>query len=103
MSKREQHWAGSPPLRWRNCIRQQRERAGLTQTELAKRAGLHTSNLALIEMHRRQPNVATLIRLAVALDCTLDDLVELEDAGDFERFVSRCGDLRRVEQEESER
>jgi transcriptional regulator with XRE-family HTH domain len=67
----------TPPPQWRHRIRDARERRGLTQTALARASGLERSNLALIETRRREPSVTTLLRLALALGITVDDLIEL--------------------------
>ena len=56
-------------------------------------AGLERSNLAAIETHSREPTVGTLLRLAVALECTVDDLIEVEDAGPQEMFVFDAANL----------
>jgi DNA-binding Xre family transcriptional regulator len=69
---------------------------GLTQAELARRVRIRPENLHTIETHKREPSVGTLLRLAIALHCTLDDLVEIEDDSPESRFLWRCGDLRVV-------
>ena len=45
-----------------------RERAGLTQVELAERCGISEADISRIESGSTLPNAATLERLAVALD-----------------------------------
>lgn len=86
--------SGDPPMRWRNCIRPMREKRGMTQQQLAEATGMKQGNIAATERHNREPSVGTLLRIAKALDCTVDDLIELEDGGPMERFISRCGNLR---------
>lgn len=93
MSRRLYSAGGDPPMRWRNCIRPVRQKKGVTLTELARKAGMHTSNLSNLESHNREPTVSTLLRLAWALDCIVDDLIELEPYGREEKFISRCGDV----------
>ncbi len=44
--------------------------AGLTQEELADRAGLHWTYVSGIERGRRNPSVAVLIRIGAALGTT---------------------------------
>jgi transcriptional regulator with XRE-family HTH domain len=53
-------------------LRTLREKAGLTQVELAKRAGLHSQGVVKLERGEREPAWATVQALADALgvDCT---------------------------------
>ncbi len=53
-------------------FRQAREEAGLTQSELAKRAGLRQAALSRFESGRSNPTLALLESVAVALDVELD-------------------------------
>ena len=46
-----------------------REKAGLTQAELAKRLGVHESLVSYIESGDRNATPAMLLRLAAALNC----------------------------------
>ena len=48
-------------------LRRERERAGLTLTELAKRAGIAKSTLSQLESGTGNPSVETLWALGVAL------------------------------------
>jgi transcriptional regulator with XRE-family HTH domain len=49
-----------------------REQAGLTQSQLADKAGMHKLTVAKLEQSLREPSWATVIALAAALDvpCT---------------------------------
>ena len=58
-------------------LRRLRAERGLTLDELAKRAGVSRSMLIQIEQKRVNPTLATLVRLAQALDVGLAELVEL--------------------------
>jgi transcriptional regulator with XRE-family HTH domain len=58
-------------------LRRLRTERGLTLEELAKRAGVSRSMLIQIEQKRVNPTLATLVRLAQALDVGLAELVEL--------------------------
>src|SRR3954462_2436397 len=54
-------------------IRQARK---LSQENLADRAGIHRTQISLLEGGRRQPLLETLVRLAGALDVPVDTLFE---------------------------
>jgi transcriptional regulator with XRE-family HTH domain len=58
-------------------LRRLRSERGLTLDELAKRAGISRSMLIQVEQKRVNPTLATLVRLAQALDVGLAGLVEL--------------------------
>jgi len=53
-------------------LRALREAAGLTQTELAERAGLHRQAIAKLELSEREPAWSTVVSLADALGVSLD-------------------------------
>ena len=57
-------------------IRRERERAGLTQTELARRAHVAKSTLSQLESGSGNPSVETLWALGVALDVPFSRLVD---------------------------
>ncbi len=57
-------------------IRRERERAGLSLTELARRAHLAKSTLSQLESGNGNPSVETLWALGVALDVPFSQLVE---------------------------
>ena len=52
-------------------IRRRRRAIDMTQEELAFRAGVHRTQITLIERGRRQPGIETVVRLAGALDHAL--------------------------------
>lgn len=56
-------------------LRAYRDLRGLTQAALAERAGVNRVTVAEIETGRKTGSVATLRRLADALDVTVDDLM----------------------------
>ncbi len=60
----------------------------LTQSELAKRANLATSCIAMIESGKREPSAHTVISLANALSVTADYLLCLEDDFGVKRSAS---------------
>lgn len=50
----------------------------MTQTELAEKVGVTQGAISMIENGDRSPSLDVLIRLASALNCTLDDLVKVK-------------------------
>ena len=66
-------------------IRRLRAAAGLTQEELAHKAGMKFSTFVQIEKGRvPNPRIDTLRKIARALDVTLDELAGDEDGGEEE-------------------
>jgi len=57
-------------------IKRLRERRGLTQEALAKRAGLHRVYVAQIEGQTKTPSIPTLEKLAKALGVKVGRLLE---------------------------
>lgn len=57
------------------AIRKQRESLGISQEELAHRAGLHRTYISLIERGLRSASIGTILRLAKALGTTGSDLL----------------------------
>ena len=49
--------------------------AGMTQGQLAEKVGCSQREISLWENGRREPVASTLKKLAVALGCSMDDLV----------------------------
>jgi len=56
-------------------LRFRREMAGLTQEELAERAGLSKNALGALERGSSEPRPSTIRRLAEALGCQSEELV----------------------------
>jgi transcriptional regulator with XRE-family HTH domain len=67
-------------------IHQARREAGITQAELARRTGIHSSVLSAYEHGRRQPSVAALAR--IARSCGQELRVDLPSV---ERSTVRAG------------
>lgn len=67
------------PDRLRNRLRQRRLAAGLSQAELARKAGLSRQTVSLLESGRTAPGVGAALRLAKALGCTVEELFTLEE------------------------
>lgn len=57
-------------------IREQRERLGLTQAELAEKCGVVKSAVSMWETGERKPDIIMLKKLAGIFDCTTDALLE---------------------------
>jgi transcriptional regulator with XRE-family HTH domain len=53
-----------------------RQRAGINQSELARRTELDTTTISLFELAKRTPRLDTLVKLTGALDCRADELIE---------------------------
>lgn len=61
-------------------VRERRQAMGLSQAELAARAGIARQTLVAIEAGRLVPSVAVALRLARALGCRVEDLFEGSEA-----------------------
>jgi transcriptional regulator with XRE-family HTH domain len=57
-------------------LRALRQKAGLTQAQLAERAGMHLHGISKLEQGDREPSLATAAKLAAALGLTVDDLLQ---------------------------
>ena len=75
-----------------HAVHERRELLGISQEELAHRAGLHRTYISDIERGARNPSLKTLSRLADALEISTSDLIRfgeektqsLSGAGDVE-------------------
>ena len=62
---------------WRGqVLRKAREKRGLTQVELAERAGVSRVTISYLETGQRQPSMDLLHRLAKALKVKVGDLLK---------------------------
>ena len=57
-------------------VHERREQLGISQEELAHRAGLHRTYISDIERGARNPSLKTLSRLADALELATSDLIK---------------------------
>lgn len=64
------------PKKLGETVKRWRERRGLTQEALARRAKVHRVYLALIETQAKTPSLAVLERLAKALKVKVADLLK---------------------------
>lgn len=56
------------------AVRRIREAKGLTQDQLATKAGVHFAYLSNVERGKKDPSVDVMIRLADALEVNLEDV-----------------------------
>lgn len=66
-------------------LRMMRERRGMTQSALAKEAGLTSAAVNYVEKGHRSPNPDTLEKLAHTLGCKVDDFFERRE--DFDSLL----------------
>lgn len=76
----------------------ERERAGLSQSEVARRAGIAKSTLSQLEAGHGNPSLETLWSLCVALNIPFAQLLEHQQAP---TRVLRCGEGTRITAEHS--
>ena len=57
-------------------LREIRTKKNISQKELASTLNVNSNNISRYETGEREPNLKTLRKLAKALDCTIDELVE---------------------------
>jgi len=70
-------------------LRELRHASGLTQEALADRAGLPHTHISAMERGIKLPNLLTLLRLAVALDCKVAKLVRVFDETELSSILSK--------------
>lgn len=66
-------------MQFGDILKSLRLEQNITQTELAKRANLAPSCIAMIETNKREPSANTLIEISKALNVSTDYLLGLED------------------------
>jgi transcriptional regulator with XRE-family HTH domain len=62
------------------AVYERRETLGISQEELASRAGLHRTYISDIERGARNPSLKTLSRLADGLEITTSQLIKMGEA-----------------------
>lgn len=65
------------PRPFHSALRELRRRTGLSQSDVAKRAGLSRQGIIAIEAGRRVPSTAVALRLAEVLACSVEELFSL--------------------------
>ncbi len=66
----------SPQERFAANLRQARAKVGISQEELGRRCELHRTEISLLERAGREPRLATMVKLAGALETTPAKLCE---------------------------
>lgn len=79
------------------AIQERREEIGLSQEEVAHRAGLHRTYISDIERGARNPSLKTLARLSEALEVSTSNLIRrgehrMPAAGQLRQLVSHIND-----------
>ena len=58
-----------------NPIAAKRKEKGLTQAQLAEKIGVNQAHISRWEKNAHKPTTAALIKLAAALDCSIEELI----------------------------
>jgi transcriptional regulator with XRE-family HTH domain len=69
-------------------MREIRMKRGLAQQTVAERAGIAQTHVSDIELGFKLPNLLTVVRLAIALDCKVAELTSVFDKTDLPSLVS---------------
>ena len=56
-------------------LRKERERLGISQEELAERAGLHRTYVGAVERAERNISIDNIEKLAAAIECTVAEIL----------------------------
>ena len=70
-------------------MREVRQKRGLTQVDLCERSGLPQARISELERGSRMPNLVTILRLAVALECKVTDLMSVFDKADLPSLLPK--------------
>jgi len=63
-------------IKFGNKVRERRLKLGLSQEELASRAGVHRTYIGMIERAEKNITLANIEKIAKALEISLDDLMK---------------------------
>lgn len=74
-------------------IRRRRKKLGLTQSRLAEQVELETSNISHIERGASKVSLGSLVKIANALQCSMDDLLCDSLLQEREAFEGQLADL----------
>lgn len=67
-------------LRLKNRLKEYRQRASLTQTQLAERVGSSKNTISSIETGQFCPTAYLALLLCIALECKFEDLFYFEES-----------------------
>ena len=70
-------------------LREERLKRGLSQQALAERVGIPQTHVSAMEVGIKFPNLLTVLRLAVALECKVTDLVRVFDKTDLPSILPK--------------
>lgn len=70
-------------------MREMRLKRGLAQQAVAERAGIAQTHVSDIELGFKLPNLLTVVRLAIALDCRVVELTSVFDKTDLPSLVQK--------------
>jgi transcriptional regulator with XRE-family HTH domain len=70
-------------------IRELRQDRELTQVQLAERCGFPQARISELERGSRAPNLVTMLRLALALECNVSELVAVFDKADLHSLLRK--------------
>jgi transcriptional regulator with XRE-family HTH domain len=70
-------------------MREIRMKRGLSQQAVAERAGIAQTHVSDIELGFKLPNLLTVVRLAIALDCKVVELTSVFDKTNLLSLVPR--------------
>jgi transcriptional regulator with XRE-family HTH domain len=70
-------------------LRELRQKRGLTQVDLAERCGFPQARISELERGSRSPNLVTMLRLALALECRVSELVSVFDRADIQALLPK--------------
>ena len=70
-------------------LRELRLKRGLSQQRLAERVGIPQTHVSAMEVGIKFPNLLTVLRLAVALECKVTDLVRVFDKSDLQSILPK--------------
>ena len=70
-------------------LRELREQRGETQRSLADLTGMTHPYISEMERGLKVPSLTTLLRLAIALDCNVTDLVDVFNGRDLRKLVPK--------------
>jgi transcriptional regulator with XRE-family HTH domain len=70
-------------------IREMRQKRGLSQQALAERVGIPQTHVSAMELGIQLPNLLTVLRLAVALECKVMQLVGVFDKSDLQSILPK--------------